>query len=101
MSLEAKLLNPAGGTLTFPAETVRLATEEFKGKYRAGGLHQWKIQESGYGIVGMITNHGYLDNPTLRGTRLWLQLTGVQGEVLWFLQVPYLYRASLNIIFSS
>ncbi|MCK9554954.1 N-6 DNA methylase [bacterium] len=30
---------------------------------------QWKIQTSGYGIVGMITNHSYLDNPTFRGMR--------------------------------
>jgi predicted helicase len=30
---------------------------------------QWKIQTSGYGIAGMITNHGYLDNPTFRGMR--------------------------------
>lgn len=30
---------------------------------------QWKIQKSGFGIVGMITNHGYLDNPTFRGMR--------------------------------
>jgi len=30
---------------------------------------QWKIKASGYGIVGMITNHSYLDNPTFRGMR--------------------------------
>lgn len=30
---------------------------------------QWKIHKSGKGIVGMITNHGYLDNPTFRGMR--------------------------------
>ncbi|MBU0765681.1 MAG: DNA methyltransferase [Bacteroidetes bacterium] len=30
---------------------------------------QWKIQQIGYGIVGMITNHSYLDNPTFRGMR--------------------------------
>jgi len=30
---------------------------------------QWKIQTSGFGIVGMITNHSYLDNPTFRGMR--------------------------------
>ncbi len=30
---------------------------------------QWKIEKSGYGIVGMITNHSYLDNPTFRGMR--------------------------------
>jgi len=30
---------------------------------------QWKIQKAGKGIVGMITNHSYLDNPTFRGMR--------------------------------
>jgi predicted helicase len=31
---------------------------------------QWKIEETGQGVVGMITNHSYLDNPTFRGMRL-------------------------------
>jgi len=30
---------------------------------------QWKIQRAGRGIVAMITNHAYLDNPTFRGMR--------------------------------
>ena len=30
---------------------------------------QWKIEGAGRGVVGMITNHGYLDNPTFRGMR--------------------------------
>lgn len=30
---------------------------------------QWRINESGYGILAMITNHGYLNNPTFRGMR--------------------------------
>jgi hypothetical protein len=30
---------------------------------------QWKIEQAGCGVVGMITNHGYLDNPTFRGMR--------------------------------
>jgi predicted helicase len=30
---------------------------------------QWKIDQCGKGIVSMITNHGYLDNPTFRGMR--------------------------------
>jgi predicted helicase len=30
---------------------------------------QWKIHKAGFGIVGMITNHSYLDNPTFRGMR--------------------------------
>jgi len=30
---------------------------------------QWKIDRAGEGILGFITNHGYLDNPTFRGMR--------------------------------
>ena len=30
---------------------------------------QWKIAQTGQGLVGMITNHSYLDNPTFRGMR--------------------------------
>ncbi|MGB8343587.1 MAG: type ISP restriction/modification enzyme [Ktedonobacteraceae bacterium] len=30
---------------------------------------QWRIQRTGYGILALITNHGYLDNPTFRGMR--------------------------------
>jgi predicted helicase len=30
---------------------------------------QWKIDQAGEGIVGFITNHSYLDNPTFRGMR--------------------------------
>jgi len=30
---------------------------------------QHKIDQNGEGVVGMITNHGYLDNPTFRGMR--------------------------------
>ena len=30
---------------------------------------QWKIAQSGKGIVGFITNHSYIDNPTFRGMR--------------------------------
>ena len=29
----------------------------------------WRIERTGEGIVGFITNHGYLDNPTFRGMR--------------------------------
>jgi len=36
---------------------------------------QWKIEQAGRGIVGMITNHGYLDNPTFRGMRQSLMRT--------------------------
>jgi len=36
---------------------------------------QWKIEQAGRGVVGMITNHGYLDNPTFRGMRQSLMRT--------------------------
>ena len=30
---------------------------------------QWKINKAGEGVLGFITNHSYLDNPTFRGMR--------------------------------
>ncbi|GAG32152.1 unnamed protein product, partial [marine sediment metagenome] len=30
---------------------------------------QYRIERTGYGVLGFITNHGYLDNPTFRGMR--------------------------------
>jgi len=30
---------------------------------------QWRIKETGKGILAVITNHGYIDNPTFRGMR--------------------------------
>ncbi len=30
---------------------------------------QWRIEQTGYGVLAFITNHGYLDNPTFRGMR--------------------------------
>ena len=30
---------------------------------------QWKMEGAGQGVIGIITNHGYLDNPTFRGMR--------------------------------
>jgi hypothetical protein len=30
---------------------------------------QWRITQTGKGVLAMITNHGYLDNPTFRGMR--------------------------------
>ncbi len=38
---EVKLLDPAGGTLTFPAKAINLAADEYSTKYGKGGLHQW------------------------------------------------------------
>lgn len=32
-------------------------------------LAQWHVQQCGAGIVGMITNHGYLENASFRGMR--------------------------------
>jgi predicted helicase len=36
---------------------------------------QWKIHKAGQGIVGMITDNSYLDNPTFRGMRQSLMKT--------------------------
>lgn len=43
---------------------------------------QWKIDQAGHGVVGMITNHGYLDNPTFRGMRQSLMNTFDEIRVL-------------------
>lgn len=43
---------------------------------------QWKVQRAGEGVVGMITNHGYLDNPTFRGMRQSLMKTFNEIHVL-------------------
>ena len=36
---------------------------------------QWRIERTGQGILGFITNHSYLDNPTFRGMRQSLMTT--------------------------
>lgn len=36
---------------------------------------QWKIDRAGEGVLGFITNHSYLDNPTFRGMRQSLMKT--------------------------
>ena len=36
---------------------------------------QWRIEQTGFGILAFITNHGYLDNPTFRGMRQSLMQT--------------------------
>lgn len=36
---------------------------------------QWRIKETGYGVLAFVTNHSYLDNPTFRGMRQSLMRT--------------------------
>ena len=36
---------------------------------------QWRIEKSHAGVLGYVTNHGYLDNPTFRGMRQSLMKT--------------------------
>jgi len=36
---------------------------------------EWKIAQAGEGVIGMITNHSYLNNPTFRGMRQHLMNT--------------------------
>jgi len=43
---------------------------------------QWRIEKTGGGILGFITNHGYLDNPTFRGMRYELMKTFSEIYVL-------------------
>ncbi|MCY2931553.1 MAG: N-6 DNA methylase, partial [Planctomycetota bacterium] len=43
---------------------------------------QYRIELTGYGVLGFITNHGYLDNPTFRGMRQSLMQTFDEIHVL-------------------
>jgi predicted helicase len=43
---------------------------------------EWRIERTGKGVLGFITNHGYLDNPTFRGMRQHLLRTFDQLYVL-------------------
>jgi len=43
---------------------------------------QWKIDQAGEGVLGFITNHSYLDNPTFRGMRQSLMTSFDQLHVL-------------------
>ncbi len=43
---------------------------------------QWRIDQSGTGILAMITNHGYLDNATFRGMRQQLLKTFSKIHIL-------------------
>ena len=43
---------------------------------------QWKIDQAGEGVLGFITNHSYLDNPTFRGMRQSLMASFDQLHVL-------------------
>ncbi|MDO8578765.1 MAG: N-6 DNA methylase [Dehalococcoidales bacterium] len=43
---------------------------------------QWRIERSGQGIMGFITNHSYLDNPTFRGMRQSLMSTFDEIHIL-------------------
>ncbi len=43
---------------------------------------QWKIDRAGEGVLGFITNHGYLDNPTFRGMRQSLMATFDEIHIL-------------------
>jgi len=43
---------------------------------------QWKIDQAGEGVLGFITNHSYLDNPTFRGMRQSLKTSFDQLHVL-------------------
>ncbi len=45
---------------------------------------QWKIDHTGEGVLGLITNHSYLDNPTFRGMRQSLMTTFSEMHILTF-----------------
>lgn len=39
----------------------------------------WRIESAGCGVIGLVSNHGYLDNPTFRGMRQ--QLMGTFSQI--------------------
>ena len=43
---------------------------------------QWRIEQTGEGVLAFITNHGYLDNPTFRGMRKSLLRTFTEIHIL-------------------
>ena len=43
---------------------------------------QWRIDQTGEGVLGFVTNHSYLDNPTFRGMRQSLMGTFDEIRVL-------------------
>lgn len=43
---------------------------------------EWRIEQTGQGVLGFVTNHGYLDNPTFRGMRQHLLRTFTDLYVL-------------------
>ncbi len=43
---------------------------------------QWKIDQTGEGVLGFITNHSYLNNPTFRGMRQSLMTTFDEMHIL-------------------
>ncbi|HXP62771.1 MAG TPA: N-6 DNA methylase [Dongiaceae bacterium] len=43
---------------------------------------QWRIEQTGQGVLAFITNHGYLDNPTFRGMRQHLMRTFDEIHIL-------------------
>ena len=45
-------------------------------------LAHWQIERTGLGLLGFITNHSYLDNPTFRGMRESLAATFPQAHML-------------------
>ena len=47
-------------------QNPRLLLDDYVKFLRFG---QWRIQQTGKGVLAFITNHGYLDNPTFRGMR--------------------------------
>ena len=81
-SVESVNVSRRDGELTWIGELIedyRKVDNNPLGERQSRSLHddyvkfirfgQWRIQESGAGVMAFITNHGYLDNPTFRGMR--------------------------------
>lgn len=81
-SVESANASRRDGELTWIGELIddyRKVDNNPLGERQSRSLHddyvkfirfgQWRIQQSGAGVMAFITNHGYLDNPTFRGMR--------------------------------
>lgn len=60
-------------------------------------LAEHMIEQNGEGVLGLITNHGYLDNPTFRGMRWHLMQTFDRIHVLDLHGMPTKRKSALTV----
>lgn len=68
--IEELIRSPADGYMTVDGEPLGETKHWLHDDYvKFLRLAQWHIEQSGSGVVGMVTNHGYLENASFRGMR--------------------------------